>query len=71
MVKELGWKEVDTGPNITIMDPYDSGIFYQLQDINHAKIVSNVQLYLDLLKLESRGKEAAQYLLDQKLRKEW
>ncbi len=71
MANELEWKEVDTGPNITILEPYDSGVFYQLQEINHAKIVSNIQLYLDLLMLESRGKEAAQYLLDQKLRKEW
>jgi len=71
LVKDLGWKEVDTGPNITVLEPYDEGIFYQTQDINQAKIVSNVQLYLDLQSLEARGKEAAQYLLEQKLRKEW
>lgn len=71
MIQELGWKEVDTGPNITILEPYDEGIFYQTQEINRAKIVSNVQLYLDLQTLESRGKEAAQYLLDQKLSKKW
>ena len=71
LVKDLGWKEVGTGPNITILEPYDEGIFYQTQEINQAKIVSNVQLYLDLQTLEARGKEAAQYLLEQKLRKEW
>jgi hypothetical protein len=71
MVRELEWKEVDTGPNITILEPYDEGVFYQTQEINQAKIVSNVQLYLDLQSLESRGREAAQYLLEQKLRKEW
>jgi hypothetical protein len=71
MIQDLRWKEVDTGPNITILKPYDEGIFYQTQEINHAKIVSNIQLYLDLQTLEARGKEAAQYLLEQKLRKEW
>ena len=71
MIQGLGWKEVDTGPNITILEPYDSGVFYQSQVINQAKIVSNIQLYLDLQTLEARGKEAAQYLLEQKLRNEW
>jgi hypothetical protein len=71
LVKDFGWKEVDTGPNITILEPYDEGIFYQTQEINQAKIVSNVQIYLDLNTLEARGKEAAQYLFEQKLRNEW
>lgn len=71
LVNDLGWKEVDTGPNITILDPFDEGIFYKTQEINKAKVVSNIQLYLDLQSLEARGKEAAQYLLEQKLKKEW
>jgi len=67
----LGWKEVASGPNITILEPYDEGIFYALQEINGAKVVSDVQLYLDLKGYKERGEEAAQFLLDRRLRKQW
>jgi hypothetical protein len=67
----LGWKEVPSGPNITILEPYDEGIFYGLQEINGMKVVSNVQLYLDLKGYKERGEEAAQFLLENRLRKQW
>ena len=67
----LGWKEVPSGPNITILEPYDEGIFYGLQDINGMKVVSEVQLYLDLKGYKERGEEAAQFLLENRLRKQW
>ena len=67
----LGWKEVPSGPNITILEPYDEGIFYGLQEINGIKVVSDVQLYLDLKGYKERGEEAAQFLLENRLRKQW
>ena len=67
----LGWKEVPSGPNITILEPYDEGIFYGLQEINGMKVVSDVQLYLDLKGYKERGEEAAQFLLENRLRKQW
>jgi hypothetical protein len=67
----LGWKEVSSGPNITILEPYDEGIFYGLQEINGIKVVSDVQLYLDLKGYKERGEEAAQFLLENRLRKKW
>jgi hypothetical protein len=67
----LGWKEVSSGPNITILEPYDEGVFYGLQEINGMKVVSDAQLYLDLKGYKERGEEAAQFLLDNRLRKQW
>jgi len=69
--KELGFKEVVTGPNISILKPYDEGIYYGLQKINGAKIVSDIQLYLDLITYKERGEEAAKFLLEQRIRKQW
>jgi len=71
IVKDLDLKEVSTGANISLLEPYDEGIFYRLQDINGTKLVSDVQLYLDLQSYKERGEEAARFLYEQKLRKQW
>jgi len=71
IAKDLNLKEVSTGANVSLLEPYDDGVFYNLQNINGVKIVSDVQLYLDLQSYKERGEEAAKFLLDQKLRKQW
>jgi len=68
LASALGWKEVPSGPNITILEPYDEGVFYGLQDIGGAKVVSDVQLYLDLKGYKERGEEATQFLLQKRLK---
>jgi hypothetical protein len=68
---DLNWKEVTTGANISILDPYDEGIFYGLQEINGLKVVSDVQLYLDLKSYKKRGEEAAEFLIEKRLRPKW
>jgi len=35
------------------------------------KVVSDVQLYLDLKSNKERGEEAASFILEQRLRKRW
>jgi len=71
MAKALGWKEVSSGQNISILEPYDEGIFYGLQDINGAKVVSDIQLFLDLKDYRERGEEAAKFLLERRLKPKW
>jgi len=71
MSKELGFKKVTTGPNISILKPYDEGIYYGLQEIDGTSIVSDIQLYLDLITYKERGEEAAKFLLEQRIRKQW
>ena len=71
LAKDLDFKKVTSGPNISIIQPYDEGIFYNLQKIEGKKVISDIQLYLDLTSYKERGEEAANFLLDQRIRKKW
>jgi len=71
IAKDLNFKEVSTGPNISFLEPYDEGVFYYLQEVNGVKVVSDIQLYLDLQSYMKRGEEAAEFLLERRLRKQW
>ncbi len=64
-------KQVDSGPNVTILEPFDDGIFYGIQEINGMCVVGNIQLYLDLMSYKGRGEETARFLLDQKVKSQW
>lgn len=67
----LDLKEVTSGPNITLLKPYDESILWGIQDINGINVVSDVQLYLDLLSYKGRGEEAAKYLFENRLKRIW
>ena len=71
IAKDLDFKEVPSGSNISILQPYDEGVFYNLQIIDGAKVVSDIQLYLDLISYKERGEEAAKFLLEQRISKSW
>jgi hypothetical protein len=79
----LGLKSVETGPNLVLLEPYDEGVFYGARDVGAedrasegpltpvARVVSDVQLFLDLKSYKARGEEAAIFLLEQKLKPGW
>jgi hypothetical protein len=67
----LGLKPVTSGANVTLLGPYDEGVFYGSQDREGTQVVSSVQVYLDLKNIRGRGEEAAQALLDQVISKIW
>ena len=71
IAKDLNFKEVSTGPNISFLEPYDEGVLYYSQEVNGVKVVSDIQLYLDLQSYMKRGEEAAEFLLEKRLRKQW
>lgn len=71
LTKGLNLKEVTSGPNVSFLEPYDEGVFYGLQKIDGAYIVSDVQLYLDLKNYKGRGEEAAEFLYEQRIQKLW
>jgi len=71
LVEELGLKRVDSGPNLTILGPYDEGVFYGEIEVQGQLIVGLVQLYLDLVSYKGRGEDAASFLLESLLRKTW
>jgi hypothetical protein len=67
----LKWKKVDSGENITVLVPYDEGVFYGLQTVGGVKLVSDIQLYLDLKNFKQRGKDAAEFLLERRISDKW
>ncbi len=71
IAQALGWKEVRSGPNVTLLEPYDDGVFSGLQKIDGMKVVCAPQLYIDLQSYKGRGEEAAEAVLEQVLRKQW
>jgi len=71
VANQLGLKEVSSGPNFTILEPYDEGVFYNSNEIDDMEVVSDVQLYLDLIGFKGRGEESANFLLEQRIKPKW
>jgi hypothetical protein len=67
----LQLKKVDSGANVTLLQPYDEGVFYGLQNVRGTNVVSDIQLYLDLKGYRGRGEEAAQAVFDQRIKPRW
>lgn len=67
----LRLKEVSSGPNFSILEPYDAGVFYGSREIDNIEVVSDVQLYLDLVGFKGRGAESAEFLFEQKIKPRW
>jgi hypothetical protein len=65
-------KQVDSGENIVLLIPNDEGVFYLPESKTGQLPCSNaVQTYLDLIHSKGRGEEAAEALLEQKLKPAW
>lgn len=60
LTASLGWKPVTSGANVSLLVPYDEGIFFDSRTIEGIQIVTPVQIYLDLQSYRARGQEAAQ-----------
>jgi hypothetical protein len=71
LLERLGLKEVSSGANVSLMIPYDDGVFYGARDAEGLRIVCPVQLYLDLKGYKGRGEEAADAVMKQELSKLW
>jgi hypothetical protein len=69
-VKLLDLRPVETGGNVSIVLPYDEGVFYGVSRVAGVKVVSKVQLYVDLFNYPARGEEAAEIIL-RALEKQW
>lgn len=67
----LQLKKVESGANVILLQPYDEGVFYRLQNINGINVVSDIQLYLDLKGYKGRGEEAAQAILEKRIKPKW
>jgi len=61
--QQLDLKELVRGGNINIVRPYyKNSVFYGARTIKGLKVVSDLQLYLDLYGFKPRGREHAEYL---------
>lgn len=67
LIGGLDLRPVETGGTIHILEPYDEGVFYKAQELDGLSVVSNTQLYLDLINYPARGREQAQFLRQQKI----
>jgi hypothetical protein len=67
----LGLKAVDSGPNLTILGPFDEGIFHGSRKVDGMNVVSDIQLYLDLVAYKGRGEEAAKFLFEERILPSW
>ncbi|MGB3340144.1 MAG: type IV toxin-antitoxin system AbiEi family antitoxin [bacterium] len=67
----IGLKQVDSGANFTLMEPHDEGVFLDVQKVQGVMVVSDIQLYLDLRSYKGRGEDAAQFLMEQKIKPKW
>ena len=65
----LDLKEADRGANLVLMRPYyKHSVFYDNQAVEKLRVVSDIQLYLDLYGYPVRGREQAEHLFDKRLK---
>ena len=62
---------VETGADVTLLSPYDDGVFYGVQQRQELLLASPLQTYLDLQSTGGRGREAADVLLGQEVIPNW
>jgi hypothetical protein len=70
IAKAIDAKPTDGIGNVKIVLPYDEQIFYGTREVEGIKVVSNVQLFVDLWNYTSRGEDAARRIYEL-LEKEW
>jgi hypothetical protein len=65
-------KPVDSGENLVVLIPDDSGVFYRVETgANRPPCTNAVQTYVDLARSGGRGEEAAEAILQQRLKPAW
>ena len=65
-------KSVDSGENLVVLIPDDGGVFYRVEaGSNRVACTNAVQTYVDLAHSGGRGEEAAEAILQQRLKPAW
>ena len=68
--KEMDLKDADQGANLVLMMPYyKHSAFYDSREVKGLRVVSDIQLYLDLYGYPVRGREQAEHLYDKRLKR--
>ena len=67
--KQFNLSEAEQGANLVLMLPYyKHSVFYDSRIVQKLRVVSDIQLYLDLHGYPVRGLEQAEHLFDKKLK---
>jgi len=61
---------IEENGNVKFAIAASDGVFYGVQEIDGIRIVSDIQLYVDLFNYPARGREAADELF-RKIEKRW
>lgn len=71
LADRLELRPVASGANVTILEPYDEGVFYGSREVERVPVASPVQLYLDLMQIKGRGEEAAAAIVEEVITPAW
>lgn len=63
LIESLRLKPVTSGANLSLLLPYDEGVYYGTRTFTGVDVVSPVQAYLDVRGVPGRGEEAADALM--------
>jgi hypothetical protein len=69
--RQLGLKEAASGANVSLLSPYDEGVFYGVREVEGIWVASPIQVYLDLIGFRGRGEEAARSVLEEVIKPQW
>ena len=65
LVSRLGLEPVSKGANVLVWNPYYKySVFFGSREVEGVRVVSDIQLYLDLVKYPLRGPEQAEHLYE-------
>jgi len=67
LLSHIDARKVETGANCTLWITDDPAVFTYMREFDGVKVVSPLQLYLDLKVLAGRGEDAAQEILEREL----
>lgn len=72
LLNSLGAEPADSEANLVVLEPfYKSAVFFDVQVRRRVRVVSDLQLYLDLRCFPQRGLEQAEVILERRLRPAW
>jgi hypothetical protein len=71
IASRLELKPVDSGANVSLVEPYDDGVFNGAKTRDTVKVTSPLQTYLDLCGIKGRGEEAAEFLKEKVMQPTW
>jgi hypothetical protein len=71
VLRYLKWKPTEGAGNVALWTPYDESVFWQARKVGGMRVVSALQLYLDLTAAGDVGRAAAQTILREEIEPLW